>query len=55
MVGKLTWVRLRDKVRAALGSRYDVRRFHDAGLLTGSVPLTVLEQVVDTHIAQNRA
>jgi uncharacterized protein (DUF885 family) len=55
MVGKLTWVRLRDKARAALGPRFDYRKFHDAGLLTGSVPMTVLENVIDTYIAQNRA
>jgi uncharacterized protein (DUF885 family) len=54
MVGKLTWVRLRDKARAALGPKFDYRKFHDAGLLTGSVPMTVLENVVDSYIAATR-
>lgn len=55
MVGKLTWVRLRDKARAELGPRFDYRKFHDAGLLTGSTPMTVLENVIDSYIAANRA
>ncbi|MDP3869892.1 DUF885 family protein [Phenylobacterium sp.] len=55
MVGKLTWLRLRDKARAALGPRFDIRKFHDAGLLSGAMPLTVLEAVIDTYIATNKA
>ena len=51
MVGKLEWLRLRDKARKALGRRFDIRKFHDAGLLSGPVPLTVLERVVDSYIA----
>ena len=55
MVGKLTWLRLRDKARAALGPRFDIRRFHDAGLLSGNMPLTALEPVVDAFIARGGA
>ena len=54
MVGKLVWLRLREKARAALGDRFDLRAFHDAGLLSGAVPLTVLEAVIDNHIAARR-
>lgn len=50
MVGKLEWLRLRAKARAALGSRFDIRKFHDAGLLSGAMPLTVLESVVDRYV-----
>jgi uncharacterized protein (DUF885 family) len=46
MVGKLTWLRLRARARAALGARFDIREFHDAGLLPGATPLTVLDRVI---------
>ncbi len=50
MLGKLTILRLRDKAKTALGSKFDIRQFHDAILLCGAVPLTVLETVVDNYI-----
>jgi len=50
MLGKLAWLRLRQKAEAQLGPRFDIRAFHDAGLLTGPVPLTVLETIVDGYI-----
>jgi uncharacterized protein (DUF885 family) len=55
MVGKLTWLRLRAKARAALGAKFDIRKFHDAALLNGAMPLAVLETVVDDYIATTRA
>ena len=54
MVGKLTILRLRDKAKAALGAKFDIRKFHDAVLLSGAMPLTVLEKVVDDYIAPRR-
>jgi uncharacterized protein (DUF885 family) len=50
MLGKLTILRLREKAKVALGAKFDIRQFHDAILLCGAVPLTVLETVVDTYI-----
>ncbi|MDP3490551.1 MAG: DUF885 family protein [Phenylobacterium sp.] len=55
MVGKLTWLRLRAKAQTALGDRFALPAFHDATLLSGAMPLTVLESVVDRHIAARRA
>jgi len=52
MVGKLTWLSLREKARAALGNRFDLRTFHDAGLLSGNMPLTTLSDVIDGYIAR---
>jgi uncharacterized protein (DUF885 family) len=51
MVGKLTWLRLREKAKAALGDKFDIRAFHDAGLLSGATPLTVLESAIDQYVA----
>ena len=51
MVGKITWLRGRERAKKALGSRFDIRAFHDAGLLAGGVPLTVLDNVIDDYIA----
>ena len=55
MVGKIKILELREKAKKALGSRFDIRKFHDAVLLNGSMPLDVLENVVDAHIATQRA
>jgi uncharacterized protein (DUF885 family) len=43
--------RLREKARAALGARFDLRTFDDALVLGGNVPLTLLETVIDRHVA----
>jgi uncharacterized protein (DUF885 family) len=51
MVGKVTILGLRDKARAALGPAFDIRKFHDAVLLAGAMPLTVLPNAVDNYIA----
>ncbi|OYY79403.1 MAG: twin-arginine translocation pathway signal [Sphingomonas sp. 28-62-20] len=45
---------LRDKAKAALGERYDFRKFNDAVVLGGNVPMTVLEGVIDRHVAARK-
>ena len=52
MIGKLAWLRNRDRARRALGARFDIRRFHDAGLTAGAMPLATLDTVVDGYIAR---
>lgn len=46
---------LRSKARRELGDAYDFRAFNDAVVMGGSVPLTVLESVIDRHIASRKA
>ena len=53
--GALTIQRLRDKAKAALGDRFDIREFHDQVLDTGALPLTVLEEKIDRWIAAKQA
>lgn len=50
-VGHSEIVRLRDKAKAALGGRYDLRSFDDAVVLGGGVPMTLLERVIDGYVA----
>ena len=50
MLGKLDWLRLRAKANAAMGPRFDIRTFHDAGLLSGAMPLGVLDNRIDAYI-----
>jgi uncharacterized protein (DUF885 family) len=46
-VGHTVWVNARERARKRLGAKFDIRKFHDRGLLTGPVPLTVLDRVLD--------
>jgi len=54
-MGALKIRELREKARAALGDRFDVRRFHDAVLGSGSLPMTTLERHVDWAVQQEHA
>src|SRR5262249_35153512 len=54
MLGELKLVELRDKAKAALGSRFSISDFHDTVLRTGSVPLDILARQVDAYIQSAR-
>jgi uncharacterized protein (DUF885 family) len=54
-LGSLTIQRLRDKAKAALGSRFDIREFHAQVLATGALPLSILEAKIDRWIAAKKA
>ena len=54
-LGEMKIVELRAKAEKALGSKFDLRAFHDAVLAEGSVPLPVLEQRIDAFIARQSA
>jgi uncharacterized protein (DUF885 family) len=50
-VGQLTISRLRAKAEAVLGPKFDIKGFHEQVLMTGALPLAVLEKKVDDWIA----
>ncbi len=50
-LGEMTIRRVRAKAEAALGGKFDIRKFHDVVLSLGSVPLPVLEERIDAFIA----
>jgi uncharacterized protein (DUF885 family) len=50
MIGNIRIRELRARAEKALGAKFDLRRFHDAVLLQGSVPLDVLEAQVEAWI-----
>lgn len=53
-IGYLKIRELRKRAEEALGQHFNVREFHDAILLPGSVPLPVLEQLIDRFIAEQK-
>lgn len=53
-IGALTILRLKDKAKQELGSKFDVREFHNQVLNTGALPLTVLEKKIDDWIAASK-
>jgi len=51
-VGQLDILRLREDAKQRLGSRFDIRRFHDVVLSNGALPLSLLERVVDEWVQE---
>lgn len=54
-LGEIKILELRARAEKELGSKFDIRAFHDAILALGSVPLPVLEQRIDAFIAEQKA
>ena len=50
-LGQLEIRRLRDEARGRLGAGFDIRRFHDAVLGQGALPLSTLRAVVEDALA----
>ncbi|HEX5128403.1 MAG TPA: DUF885 domain-containing protein [Usitatibacter sp.] len=53
-IGQLRIKAMRAKAQQALGERFDLRRFHNAVLDDGPLPLTVLEARIDEWIDKQR-
>jgi len=54
-LGQLKILELRARAEAALGDRFDLREFHAEVLMTGALPLPILERKIDDWIARRRA
>lgn len=54
-VGHTAINRLREKAKTALREKFDFRRFNDAIVLGGAVPMSVLDRIIDRHIAREAA
>ncbi|NOT40957.1 MAG: DUF885 domain-containing protein [Alphaproteobacteria bacterium] len=50
-IGMLKILELRERAKAALAAKFDLKAFHEIVLGGGALPLTILEQRVDTWIA----
>ena len=54
-MGQLQILALRDRAQKELGSKFDIKEFHDEILDSGALPLDVLETQVNEWIAQKKA
>ncbi len=50
-LGHSTFVGIRDKAKAKLGARFDIKAFHEAVLEHGRVPLEILQRIGDGWVA----
>lgn len=54
MIGELKILELRERAKVALGPKYDLRKFNNAVIDNGALPLDTLERLVDAWIAAQR-
>ena len=53
-MGQRMILELRERAQRELGSKFDIRAFHDAVLDEGPLPLDVLEAQINAWIAKRR-
>ena len=51
-IGQMKIRELREKAKAELGDKFDIRKYHDQVLETGCVPLELLENKIDNWISK---
>ncbi|MGH6652995.1 MAG: DUF885 domain-containing protein [Sphingopyxis sp.] len=51
MVGQTSWIRIREKAKATLGPKFDLRAFHDTALSAGAMPIDVLAGLIERWTA----
>ncbi|BFM12929.1 DUF885 domain-containing protein [Simiduia litorea] len=54
-IGMIKILELREKAKAEMGEKFDIRQYHDLVLTSGPVPLNVLEERVNQWIAQSKS
>ncbi len=47
-IGMIKMLELRERMREAKGSNFDIKEFHNLVLLNGAMPLNILEDLIDT-------
>jgi uncharacterized protein (DUF885 family) len=53
-MGKLRIMAMRENAKKALGSKFDLRAFHTVVLQNGSIPLDLLEKLVDDYVVRSK-
>jgi uncharacterized protein (DUF885 family) len=53
-VGMMKILDLREKAKKELGTKFDIRDFHDVVLKNGAVAMPILEELVDAYIAEKK-
>lgn len=54
-IGEIRLRAIRTRAEAELGDRFDIRRFHDALLVDGPLPMALLDERMDRWIAEEKA
>lgn len=54
-IGMLKILELRQRAMNSLGDQFDIKEFHNLVIGNGAVPLEILEQLVDEHIAEKQS
>jgi uncharacterized protein (DUF885 family) len=54
-IGMLKILELRQRAMDSLGDQFDIKEFHNLVIGNGAVPLEILEQLVDEHLAEKQS